>query len=179
MKTPIHEKSGYSWMQKLPHGIISSVGQAVDKLMAAFRADEIIETVRNKIKRVIGAAKERLTPQEAADKVVDAVFGPEATEQHATAIAQTENTGAVGAGGKAAQDHLFLMGQVNAKKWVRVRDNLVRPTHIVAGNLPAIPIHDKFVVGGHQCDHPGDPSLPAEERCNCRCYSVSLWVPNL
>lgn len=58
-----------------------------------------------------------------------------------------------------------------------------RETHIQAGEdyseENAISVDEPFVVGGYDCDCPGDDSLPAEEVVNCHCcMSPKVNVPD-
>jgi hypothetical protein len=54
------------------------------------------------------------------------------------------------------------------KEWLATPDPRTRPTHVAADGQ-RVPLNDKFIVGGHEADHPGDIFLPPEERFNCRC----------
>ncbi len=160
-------KGVFDFALKLPVSIVAAVTQNISKLIEGFRAADILETVRDKIKKVIAAIGAAISPAQVADKVVGTVFSNTETASHAQNVARTENTGAIGAGGKAAQDELGRLGIVNGRKWMTMRDDVVRPTHVAAGKLPAISLHEKFVVGGCECEYPGDRSLPAKELCNC------------
>jgi hypothetical protein len=65
------------------------------------------------------------------------------------------------------------------KTWKATEDDRVRPTHETAGvTQKRIPFDQPFMVGGYECQYPGDPALPYEELVNCRC-SMTLIVPVL
>jgi hypothetical protein len=61
------------------------------------------------------------------------------------------------------------------KTWIAAGPN-PRPTHSDADGQSVL-YGEQFVVGGYECDYPGDGALPAEERCNCYCavqYAVEV-----
>jgi hypothetical protein len=87
----------------------------------------------------------------------------------------TTNGGANGAGA-AAFDVLLLededgnpigSGLVQVKRWVCMFQNS-RETHMEAHDQEVGP-GELFVVGGYECEYPGDPVLPPEEVINCQC----------
>lgn len=53
------------------------------------------------------------------------------------------------------------------KRWITMEDDRVRPSHILAGQGPPIPLMVPFMVGGYPMMRPGDG--PAEETVGCRC----------
>ncbi|MDO4610977.1 phage minor head protein [Corynebacterium sp.] len=67
-------------------------------------------------------------------------------------------------------------GEPLEKAWVATLDPRTRDTHFAADGQ-RVPLDAKFTLGGHECDHPGDPALPAHECINCRC-SVVLLAPD-
>lgn len=52
-------------------------------------------------------------------------------------------------------------------------DDRVRPSHWVA-HMQVQALSDKFKVGGHLLDHPGDPDGPGWEVINCRCSLLTM-----
>lgn len=63
------------------------------------------------------------------------------------------------------------------KGWLATPDSRTRLTHRLAGAAYGsddlmIDLGERFQVGGFDCDRPHDPTLPAEERANCRCALV-------
>lgn len=61
------------------------------------------------------------------------------------------------------------------KTWIAAGPN-PRPTHSDADGQSVL-YGEQFVVGGYECDYPGDSALPPEERCNCYCaveYAVEV-----
>jgi hypothetical protein len=63
--------------------------------------------------------------------------------------------------------------------WLATGDARTRLSHLAAHGQKK-PVDGYFTVGGWQCRFPGDPTLPAHERINCRCTSVPYredWGP--
>jgi hypothetical protein len=58
--------------------------------------------------------------------------------------------------------------------WRTMGDTLVRDTHQVAEMQQPVPISQPFLVGGAQLRYPGDPSGPASEVINCRCWETYI-----
>lgn len=83
-------------------------------------------------------------------------------------ISRTETTTMANIGkAVGAQSWIDKQGGGGYKVWLgRVIDE--RPTHIET-NDTIIPIDDLYLVGGEPCERPGDVSLSAKERINCRC----------
>lgn len=52
-------------------------------------------------------------------------------------------------------------------------DTRVRPSHWAA-HMQVQPMDEKFKVGGHLLDHPGDPDGPGHEVINCRCSLLTM-----
>jgi 8-oxo-dGTP pyrophosphatase MutT (NUDIX family)/2'-5' RNA ligase len=95
----------------------------------------------------------------------------------ANSIGTTGATNALGSGQDVARDVLVSMGINLRKQWVCMMDGRERPTHHIAhGQI--VPYNGKFVVGGHECDFPGDETLPIEETINCRCHAVTIPDPS-
>lgn len=59
------------------------------------------------------------------------------------------------------------------KIWLATPDDRTRTTHAGA-HKQVVGITKKFRVGSEVCDYPGDPTLPAGERINCRCAQAFL-----
>jgi SPP1 gp7 family putative phage head morphogenesis protein len=88
--------------------------------------------------------------------------------RQATVIARTEVHAAANRG---AIDQLRATGLDADKEWLATRDLRTRPTHRRA-NGQTVDLDGKFVVGGVQLDHPGDPTAPGDEVIQCRCTAV-------
>jgi len=85
----------------------------------------------------------------------------------ATAIARTQVVQASNAG-SMAQARIFGNYVPVVKEWLNTKDRRTRLSHIRAGGQE-VPLDDKFNLGGHRLDFPGDPTGPASEVINCRC----------
>jgi len=69
---------------------------------------------------------------------------------------------------------LARAGRVKHQVWSTREDEKVRKTHRRAQGQIKVP-GGSFEVGGHECQYPGDPALPAGERENCRCVPVTVY----
>jgi hypothetical protein len=82
-------------------------------------------------------------------------------------IAQTETIRASNYGTRMGVDSL---GIEYVQSWLCTQDGRERETHAQAAiDNDRIPSSQRFVVGGYECEYPGDPNLPPEESINCRC----------
>lgn len=65
------------------------------------------------------------------------------------------------------------------KGWLHGDPADPREAHIIAERQYAagIPLTEKFVVNGHECDQPGDTALPVEEVANCTCSVRFMKAP--
>lgn len=89
-------------------------------------------------------------------------------------IARTEATRAINQSDIAATREIQdITGEQLDKVWLSTIDDRTRETHWEADGR-RVPIDEKFTIGGHECDYPGDPALPPEESVNCRCTLIYL-----
>jgi hypothetical protein len=66
------------------------------------------------------------------------------------------------------EDDGFVLWASNTT-WRPTLDNRTRPDHADMDGYGAIPLDEKFVVGGYEMDRPGDAAGPASEVISCRC----------
>lgn len=100
--------------------------------------------------------------------------GEEDWPGRAKAIARTEATGAYNqATVWAAETTAAHTGEEYVLGWMSVMDSRTRTSHYYADGQ-VVPIGSPFIVGGYECKYPGDSSLPAGERVNCRCVAVDM-----
>ena len=85
-------------------------------------------------------------------------------------IARTETISAFNSGALLS----YQSGGATSKEWLTAGDERVRPTHQDAEGQ-VVGITSKFMVGGEQLDHPGDPMGSPEEIINCRCVLLPAF----
>jgi SPP1 gp7 family putative phage head morphogenesis protein len=127
----------------------------------------ITEDVRQQIMGVIQSGyDEGLTIDQIVKQLRGEVAGMSA--MRASRIARTE---LLTAKNGASWASCKVTGAAGYKQWMATVDSKTRSTHIdVSGQVRNI---DKaFDVGFGRASYPGDPSLPPEERVNCRCTIV-------
>jgi len=104
------------------------------------------------------------------------VLGNETAAMRAQRIARTETTMALNAGQYQQMAELRADGVVRGQEWSATIDDVTRDTHAALdgkrapGDFPG----DEFRVGDSWAPYPGHPTLPAEERCNCRCVLLAV-----
>lgn len=87
----------------------------------------------------------------------------------ASRIARTETNNLVNAADlQAARTEEQHTGADVHKVWVATLDPRTRDTHFRLDGQ-RVPLDGKFMVGGHEADHPSDQRLPPHESINCRC----------
>jgi hypothetical protein len=64
------------------------------------------------------------------------------------------------------------------KRCLPTLDSRTRDAHAAMARHPAIPLKDKFNVGGSPMDRPGDPNGPASQTVNCRCTCTYEEAPS-
>ncbi len=64
------------------------------------------------------------------------------------------------------------------KTWLPTLDERTREAHAAMADYPAIPLDEKFIVGGVPMDRPGDPTAPPELVIRCRCTLVISEAPS-
>ncbi len=93
--------------------------------------------------------------------------------KRAKKIARTETTMALNSGHEAEREELVAEGLVSGKQWLTIGDSDVRAEHAaLSGNVVA-PRAD-FSVGSSLAPYPGHWGLPAGQRINCRCTTISV-----
>lgn len=148
-----------------------------DRVIQALR-ESGFEASRQTTQRMVGditealvdAYQEGMSVPDIADRLQNDVFedmrGWEARRIARTEVISGSNRGSV----TAYRDASSVVG----KEWLATPGPRTRPTHIEADGQ-VVPLDAKFVVGGARADHPGDSSLPADERINCRCTTVPVF----
>lgn len=108
-----------------------------------------------------------------------ALFAPDGSElgpARSALISTTEATRAWNAATLAAAQEMTGLDRPLVKSWKSQEDNRVRETHAHADEQIQL-LDDAFNVGSSELQYPGDPSAPADETCNCRCYLILTAAP--
>ncbi len=96
-----------------------------------------------------------------------------ASQARAELIVRTEATGSLNAGADAARHQLHAMGVLAGVEWFAVLDHKTRASHeALHGTI--VNVGEDFIVGNEKAPYPGYMGLSPEEKCNCRCTSISV-----
>ncbi|WP_159728368.1 phage minor head protein [Methylosinus sp. Ce-a6] len=137
----------------------------------------MVQRVSQSLKRLIRGSlkrgKEANEPPRVLARRMRDETGGEIGQRRALVIARTETHTASQVGSEAAAN---ATGLALDKEWGATEDARTRPDHHDADGQTVDKDAD-FVVGGERCKFPGDASLSAKQRANCRC--VTLWVPRI
>lgn len=155
-----------------------AAGSLFDALIAEWIAREalrksrmIADTDRDEVVEAMGAGvAEGLGTAEIARNIRKVAV---LTVARAATIARTEtntaaNYGAMESAKQAEEEYGIRL----VKEWLPTQDDRTRESHLAMRNHPAIPLGEKFDVGGEPMDRPGDPSAAAENVINCRCTTI-------
>lgn len=130
----------------------------------------INETTKENIRQTIARAYESdegFSIKDIAKQIADCY---EFSDTRATCIAQTETLSSLNQA--TIEGYKQNSDLIDGKAWLPTYFH-TRPSHQQAGEdyseNSAIPVNDNFVVGGCECECPGDGSLPPEEVVNCAC----------
>jgi HK97 family phage portal protein len=88
-------------------------------------------------------------------------------------IAKTETTFAY----ETARAMAFRDAGAQWKQWLTSGLGNERLSHLGA-NEQIVPADEKFLVGGFEMLHPGDPDAPAKEVINCNCVMIAVSGPD-
>lgn len=158
----------------VPGGALRKLAETARSLLSLDYWAGILGTIRDALAGSIAKAREADKALETvARHAVQAVLGLTSAATRALGIARTETVGAVNGGQEAVRESLALHGSRGRKKWVCMGDSRVRPDHLAAHGQTVGP-DEEFSIGGARCKYPGDPSLPAAQRCNCRCSTITV-----
>jgi len=159
-------------------GLFSYLSEKWKQLMENFFINEsaelvtdVTDTTRERIKKAL-AYSEELPISQRATYLENTLDSPDFNRSRALTIARTETTRAANKGatlGNADADYETI------KQWISVIDSSTRPDHVDA-NGQQVPNGEYFVVGGNECQYPGDASLPANQSINCRCCLAFVAV---
>lgn len=165
---------GFDFGVDLPPAVLAGAQKALEAALAQPYWSEIQDTTHDLLKDTLKDALEKGQDMRTlAKRVKDEVFGGDVAKERAKNIARTETTNALGAGAHESRLELAEEGVVDGKEWFATYDGRTRTTHAEADGQRR-GVDEDFDVGGHPAKYPGDPQLPASQRCNCRCASASV-----
>ena len=132
----------------------------------------ITDTTRRVVRQVLGeAARQGSSIPQAARALRERIAA--LAPRRARLIARTELIAAANQGSLMGAE---ATGLALRKQWLATPSARTRPTHRNADGQ-AVGMREFFSVGGSAARYPGDPLLPANERCNCRCSIVYIPTP--
>lgn len=151
-----------SWFERLIRDWLAAQGLA--------RARLIAETARADVLRALQAGTDAGDGTEAIARRIRKVSA--LSPWRAAVVARTEtHQAALYAQAEAAKRGAEEYGLRLEKVWLATLDHRTRDIH-AAANGQAVPIGEKFTVGGELMDRPGDPSASAHNTVNCRCTLI-------
>lgn len=129
------------------------------------------ETTKEMLKTALREAVDEGIGTKAFAKTVRDLY--DGMEKHRSlTIARTELTSVINDG---TTQTLKAEGH-SEKEWSTVLDGRERDSHHEA-NGQVVRIDQTFKLAGGNAMYPGDPNLPPEENCNCRCTILGAGLP--
>jgi SPP1 gp7 family putative phage head morphogenesis protein len=131
---------------------------------------QIDSTTRRKIAR---ALVEGVGKGESVDQLAKRIGPVISNRRRARTIARTE----VGKASQMGQLESFAQSNVvERKQWNTSQDEFVRDSHVAADGQ-VVDLEEQFQLGsGARASFPLDPSLPAGDLVNCRCFVTPVFV---
>lgn len=158
---------------KLPKKVLDAIEKQADDILDQPWLKDLPDAVRDRIIRMVEDGIDKGDSGSDVSGKIEEMLGGDA-ETRAERIARTETTGMMNAGSQEVRSYLGEQGLVSGKEWSALDDEHTRDTHVDADGQ-VVPVDDEFTVGGEKCQYPGDVSLSAEERCNCRCTALTVF----
>lgn len=129
------------------------------------------------LRKLRDALHEGYVNGENVKQITDRILGvyTQLTRARAINAARTESTSALNYGAECAHREAKAMGIRLGKKWLSAQDDRTRHSHVDMHNKLA-GTDGTWEVGPSKtrARYPGDPALPARERCMCRCTQRSV-----
>lgn len=143
--------------------VTAEATRRLERLGAAMRV-QVDRVTRERLARQLAAGTAAGESVDQLARRIESVFGD---RKRGRTIARTE----VGTAHQQGQLESFRQsGVVTGKRWNTSRDDAVRDSHADAEGQE-VPLDADFELGsGARAEAPLDPSLPAEDRINCRCF---------
>jgi hypothetical protein len=161
--------------------MIEAARRAIAEVLEQEYWQEIPRTTREDIRVVIQHAVEN---GESTDSVARSIVGMTAQNGvaynwvRAMRVARTEIGNALNAGHVAGMQEIQdETGITMTKVWLSVLGSTTRNTHAALDGIE-VGLNDNFILGGHPTPYPSHWGLPAAERINCQCTTVSGFAEN-
>lgn len=158
---------------KLPPAVAAAVDDHAKDILKQPYWTDVGEGVREALGNAVASSQHQGESNDGLAKRIEDILGDDGSAARAMRIARTETTSALNYGQDAAREYLAEEGLIKGKQWLAILDNVTREDHDEA-NGQQVGLDEQFEVGGERCDHPGDFSLSAAQRVNCRCTTVSV-----
>jgi hypothetical protein len=152
--------------------------QHMEEILAVQSAKKVkvlYNTTRTLLEQAIRAGLDLANEGASIDRIQAAIrqnitgVGGAISEGRARTIARTE---VISSANQSSYEAVRATGLQVEKAWITGGAN-IRATHLEAADQGWIAQNDKFIVGGHMMDFPGDPEVNApEEVINCKCTII-------
>jgi phage portal protein BeeE len=166
---PIRRRAFASSGREALHAVGSDVGFTLKDHAAALLARQGAQLVSKVNAVTLARLREELSAGtlegEGVDQLAKRISGVFQNRKRARTVARTELLKAHESG----QLEGFRQGGVPGKQWNTSRDDAVRDSHEIDGQVQALE-EDFELASGNRAAYPGDDSLPADEVVNCRCF---------
>lgn len=128
------------------------------RMIASTDRDEVIDAIATGLREGLGAMETATAIRKLTGM----------TPYRASLIARTETHAAATYGSiQSVRDAEQTLDMRMLKQWLPTSDSRTRPEHLAMKGQPAIPLSEKFTVGGELMDRPGDPSASGHNTINC------------
>ena len=168
------EQKGFlDWLKKLPSQIVESAKAFVGSQLSQEYWNGMIRTVSKRVGAAFLSAVIAYSPTVAVDAAITQTLGMAAAPVFAQTSSLTETLTAVNAGQQETRYFYRGLGVATKKIWKTMEDEFVRPVHERTHDQVRL-IDEYYSLDGHLAMFPGDPILPADLRCGCRCGSFTF-----
>lgn len=161
-----------TWLDEVPPAVLAAIRAEIGETLQQEYWRELPERTAADLQAKLTDAIASGRGLQAMVDAVKEVLGPAASDRRARVIARTETTGALNAGHHHARAELIATGIVTGIEWLGIQDGDQRETHAALDGT-IVGANEKFNVGGTEAPYPGHWSLPARERVNCRCFTIT------
>lgn len=159
----------------IPYGVRERIRASVDELARQNYWRKIQDETETNLAKIIQESIDLGETNHALSVRIRNQLGGFEARKRAKKIARTETTMALNAGHEAEREELVAAGLVSGKQWLAITDRDVRSDHSALHNV-VVPPRVDFSVGGAMAPYPGHWGLPAGQRVNCRCTTISVFA---